>query len=608
MATRREAKPGPPRQARENMTTILIAIGSMVLYVVAYHTYGRYLSRRIFGIDPSRAPPAVECNDGVDFVPSHRDVVFGHHFTSIAGTGPIVGPAIAVIWGWLPALVWVLVGSIVMGAVHDFGSLMVSMRHRGRTIADVAGDIVNGRVRLLFMLVVLLGLWIVLAVFGLVIAGIFRAYPTSVWPSFLQIPIAVALGLYVRRGGSLLLGSLVAVALMYATIALASYWPAMHATLPEWITTHVSAAAVWTIVLLVYVFIASVLPVQTLLQPRDYINALQLVLAMGLLVVGVVVAHPPVVAYAVEVSPRGAPPMMPFLFITIACGAISGFHCLVASGCASRQLRSEGDAQYVGYGAMLTEGFLAVLVILACVAGFGMAGPADDIIGADGWRAYYQEWSGEKPITFNLVPVVNGSANMIEHVGIPGTNLMIPHAFALTMMGVFIASFAATTLDSATRLQRYVIAELGRVIGVRLLTNRFVGTTIAVTSAGALALSDAATNGWSEAGRGGLVLWPLFGATNQLLGGLALLVVTVWLIRTKKPAWVTAVPMVFMLVMTGWAIVSLIDKFAEQSGKRLLIAIAGVIFVFQVWIVIEAAAMLARRVMSPPVSGDDGRE
>ena len=600
------------------MPTIVIVLGSLVLYLVAYHTYGRYLARRIFKIDPDRTPPSVECNDGVDFVPSHRDLVFGHHFTSIAGTGPIVGPAIAVIWGWVPALIWVLVGSIVMGAVHDFGSLMVSMRHRGRTIADIAGDVVNVRVRLLFMIVVLMGLWIVLAIFGLVIANIFRAYPASVWPSFLQIPIAIGLGLYVRRGGSLLIGSIVAVAFMYATIAFAAGLPAWLAPgegqkastlaliaqggLPESLTSVISANAFWTLILLVYVFIASVLPVQTLLQPRDYINALQLVLAMGLLVVGVLVAHPPMAGYATNIAPRGAPPMMPFLFITIACGAISGFHCLVASGCASRQLRSESDAQYVGYGAMLTEGFLAVLVIISCVAGFAMAGPADDIVGAEAWRGYYSEWSGEKSLAFNLTPVVNGSANMIEHVGIPGTSLFVPHAFAMAMMGVFIASFAATTLDSATRLQRYVIAELGRAVRIPALTNRFVGTSLAVVTAGGLALSDVFTrntttgelNGLANAGRGGLMLWPLFGATNQLLGGLALLVITVWLIKRRTPAWVTAIPMVFMLVMTGWAIFALIVSFAEQDNKRLLLVVAVAIFALQVWIVIEAASMMLR--------------
>jgi carbon starvation protein len=596
------------------MVTAAIALGSMVLYVAAYHTYGRYLARRVFRVDASRVAPSVEREDGVDFVPSHRDVVFGHHFTSIAGTGPIVGPAIAVIWGWVPALVWVLVGSIAMGAVHDFGALVISMRHRGRTIADLAGGVVSPRVRVLFMVVVVVGLWIVLAVFGLVIANIFRSFPQSVWPSFLQIPIAVGLGVYVRRGGSLRAGSAAAVVLMYATITAAA-WAAsrpeggvwaqvLRGELTSGLTAVISPSAFWTLVLLAYVFIASVLPVQTLLQPRDYINALQLLLAMGLLVVGVLAAHPPLAGYAVNTAPKGAPPMMPFLFITVACGAISGFHCLVASGCSSRQLRSESDAQYVGYGAMLAEGFLAVLVILACSAGFGMTGPGGTTVGAEGWRAYYAEW--KEGLSFTLNPVVLGAGNMIERVGIPGTVLYIPHSFAVAMMGVFIASFAATTLDTAARLQRYVISELGVSAGIRALGNRYVATGVAVSSAGALALWDVTTKGWSGGGSGGLLLWPIFGATNQLLGGLALLVVTVWLVRTRRPAWVTAVPMAFMLLMTGWAVSSLIGKFSSSPGQELLTVVACLMLGLESWIVVEAANLVFRgrvAVEAEPTSG-----
>jgi carbon starvation protein len=583
------------------MLTIAIALGSLVLYLVAYHTYGRWLARRVFRIDSSRTPPSIEREDGVDFVPSHRWMVFGHHFTSIAGTGPIVGPAIAVIWGWVPALVWVLVGSIVMGAVHDFGSLMVAMRHRGRTIGDLAGDVVNARVRILFMLVILVAVWIVIAIFGLVIANIFKLYPQAVWPTFLQIPIAVGLGVWVRRGGSLAAGSLVAVALMYGTIWVASTYPAWQFVLPESVTSVVSPGIVWTLVLLVYVFVASVLPVQWLLQPRDYINALQLILAMGLLLLALLLAAPPVVGAAYVPRPLGAPPMIPFLFITIACGAISGFHCLVSSGCSARQLRSEGDAQYVGFGSMLTEGFLAVLVILACVAGFGLipgaygdaAAPAA-VAGGRMWQSYYGEW--REGLSFALTPVVKGSANMMEE------GVGVPHAFAIGIMGVFIASFAATTLDSATRLQRYVIAELASTppLRVELLKNRYVATALAVVSAGLLALSDVVEKGWAAGGTGGMTLWPVFGATNQLLGGLALLVVTVWLVKLRRAWWVTAAPMIFMLAVTGWAIVELMHKFSggpdsESPGQPHLLAIAAAMLGLELWIVAEAGLLVWRR-------------
>ncbi|MCL4742442.1 MAG: carbon starvation protein A [Phycisphaerales bacterium] len=590
------------------MATVIIAAGAFVLYLVAYHTYGRYLARRIFRVEPERTAPSVEVNDGIDFVPSHRDLVFGHHFTSIAGTGPIVGPAIAVVWGWVPALVWVLVGSIAMGAVHDFGSLIVSMRNRGRTIADLAGSVVNARVRLLFLLVVVVGLWIVLAVFGLVIATVFKLYPSSVAPVWLQIPIAVGLGVWVRRGGNLILGTLIAVGLMYGTIAWSASipWATVEnpegvALLPSWLTAVISPVAVWTLALLVYVFIASVLPVQTLLQPRDFINSWQLLIAMGLLGVGLAASRPEIVADAVNFTPAPAtegakvPSFLPFLFVTIACGAISGFHCLVASGCSSRQLRSEADAQYVGYGAMLTEGFLAVLVILACVAGIGL-GTTGGLTGREAWLHHYATWGGDKGLGANLAPFVVGSANMIETIG-------ISHALAVAIMGVFVASFAATTLDSACRLQRYVLMELfggGPATGaaslrVPVLSNRWGATALAVLSAGLLALSDVPTRGWEGAGMGGLVLWPVFGATNQLLGGLALLVVTVWLVRQRRPVWVTAVPMVFMLAMTGWAIAELIGVFyAAGTAKLHLLVVSVLMLGLEVWIVIEAVGVVGR--------------
>ena len=627
------------------MLTVLIALGSFVLYIVAYRTYGRYLARKVFRIDPERMAPSEELYDGVDFVPSRKELVFGHHFTSIAGTGPIVGPAVAVVWGWVPALIWVLVGSIVMGAVHDFGSLVISMRHRGRTVADLAGDVVNARVRLLFLLVVVMGLWIVLAVFGLVIAAVFSIFPSSVLPVMLQIPIAIGLGLWMKRGGSLLLGTVVAVGLMYASIAISANNAWAQITLPSAITDHLSAIGFWTLVLLGYVAVASVLPVQWLLQPRDYINSWQLLVAMGLLLLGLVVAHPPIVADAVNFKPEPdggvgwVPSFMPFLFVTIACGAISGFHCLVASGCSSRQLRSEGDAQYVGYGAMLTEGFLAVLVILACSAGVGL-GATDEFgasFGRNAWHGYYQSWTGDKGLGDKLAPFIQGAANMIAALG-------ISKELGVSIMGVFVASFAATTMDSACRLQRYVIAELftgnrtitsgevcracgydvsglgdddpcpecngaerntvRRAHGLRgFMANRFVATGLAVVTALVLALSDAIASNeggkpfWEmfrHAGKGGLILWPVFGATNQLLGGLALLVLTVWLVRTRRPAWVTAAPMVFMLAMTGWAIAELIGHFARDGGNTLLLGVGVVMLAMEVWIVVEAAVFVAR--------------
>jgi carbon starvation protein len=382
------------------MDTILIAALSFVGFFVAYHTYGRFLARKIFSLDPNAVVPSEQLNDGVDYVPTRRSVVFGHHFTSIAGTGPIVGPAIAVFWGWLPALLWVLIGSVFIGAVHDFGSLVVSLRSRGQTIGDVAGRMISRRARVLFLLILFFALMVVLAVFGLVIAQIFSIYPESVLSVWVAMPLAVVIGLFIhRRGANLLLPSLAALAILYGAVYVGVYyWPVTFESLPllagpaaGFFEGLRSTVVLWTVLLLIYCFIASVLPVWLLLQPRDYINSHQLLVALFLLLAGLAIAHPPLVAPAIHGNVPGAPPIFPFLFITIACGAVSGFHCLVSSGTSSKQLKNEMDAQYVGYGAMLLEGALAVIVILACCAGIGMGIVRDGetITGTAAYSAYY---------------------------------------------------------------------------------------------------------------------------------------------------------------------------------------------------------------------------
>ena len=472
------------------MSTLLIALGTFAAYLIAYHTYGRWLGRRIFRLDPQAVTPSVEVNDGRDYVPTDREVIFGHHFTSIAGTGPIVGPAIAVFWGWLPALIWVLVGSVFIGAVHDFGSLVVSLRSRGQTLGEVAGRMINPRARMLFMGVLLIILMVVIGIFGLVIAVIFARYPISVFPVWVEIPLAVAIGLWVyKRKGHLLVPSLIALAIMYLTIYIGAYhlpidltsWgiaPNGAAAVAAGQSPLANAVVIWTLLLLVYCYVASVLPVWTLLQPRDFINSHELILALGLLFVGLMVAPfmgegLAFVAPAINPSPPAdAPPILPFLFITIACGAVSGFHCLVSSGTTSKQLRCESDAHRVGYGAMLLEGGLAVVVILACTAGIGkgvydydlanhryVAAVSDTgvtLTGSEAWGRYYGAgtWAS-MTLPKKIGGFIEGGANMMTAVGVPVT-------MGIGIMAVLVASFAATTLDTATRLQRYVITELPR--------------------------------------------------------------------------------------------------------------------------------------------------
>jgi len=585
------------------MNTLIVAALSAVGFIVAYNTYGRYLGRKIFGLDPDAVVPSRELEDGIDYVPTRREVIFGHHFTSIAGTGPIVGPAIAVFWGWLPALIWVLVGSIFIGAVHDFGALVVSMRSRGQTIGDTAARMISPRARALFLAILFFALMIVIGIFGLVIAVIFALYPQTVLSVWIEIPIAIAIGFWIyKRGGSLFWSAIAALALLYGAVWIGTYYlplplgdlPLFAAEGATFIQGLGSAVVVWTGILLVYCFIASILPVWTLLQPRDYINSHQLFVALALLAVGLLVAHPNFVAPAFNSNaPADAPPIFPFLFITIACGAVSGFHSLVSSGTSSKQIRKETDAQFVGYGSMLLEGALAVLVIIACCAGVGMGVMKDgvSITGEAAWLQYYGgNWKamslGQKVGAF-----IDGSANIIAALG-------IPLKLAIGIVAVMVASFAATTLDTATRLQRYVIQELGAATGARPLRNKYIATLIAVLTGGALALLP----GPKGPGSGGLIIWPLFGAVNQLLAGMAFVVIGFYLVRHSKPLGFLVIPAALMVGLPAWAMIHQIVKVWRVENQLLFYFGIGV-EILQVWMIVEAAIMWrkARGVLPAPL-------
>lgn len=706
------------------MATLLIALGAGVAFLVAYHTYGRWLGRKVFNLAADTVCPSARLRDDQDYIPTSKAIVFGHHFTSIAGTGPIVGPAIAVMWGWLPALLWVVLGSIFIGAVHDFGSLVISLRNNGQTVGDIAGRVLNKRVRLLFLFVLFLALTIVLAIFGLVIAAVFKQYPAAIFPCLIQIPIAVSIGVYLhRRGKNLLIPSLLALGIMYLTVIYGDNG-FLHT-----INAYLASLSIitWVVILLLYSYVASVLPVWSLLQPRDYINSLQLLTALGLIVLGLVVAAfiggaPPVegadrqpleiVAPMWNPSPEGAPLIYPFLFITIACGAISGFHCLVSSGTSSKQLKKETDAQFIGYGSMVTEGFLATLVILCCVAGLGLGiggqaleftffnpntgesytgshqvltmtqnqwteiAPEDfpkdqvhalDLEGLDGtvdpthifvgsfaWATQYSSWKSAGGLKNTVGTFVEGSANLLKTIGIPAS-------IAVALMGVLVASFAGTTLDTACRLQRYVVQELAGTFAprrrrggksapykaaddigglggagdgdagekhevlkppmasaalygspwnpLRWLTNKHGATIFAIAVAALMAATPTPGNPWSldNAGKGGLILWPMFGATNQLLGGLAFLVITFWLWRRRKPIWFVVLPLVFMLVMPAWAMLhqlfvqgvgmetSWLAAGPDSGGKNwMLLVIAGVTLLLEAWMIVEAVLLFPK--------------
>jgi len=561
------------------MDTLLLMLICGGGYLVAYYTYGRFLAKKIFKLNKNALVPSVELQDGIDYVPARKGIIFGHHYTSIAGTGPIVGPAIGIIWGWLPAILWVFLGCILMGAVHDFGALVVSMRNQGKSISEVAAKYINVRVRFIFFAIVFLSLLIVIAIFGVVIAAVFTTFPSSVVPVWLQIPIAVALGFAVyKRGASVPVATAIAVVGMYLCIAVGSWLPCELGT-----AFGIPATGLWVIILLIYAWVASTLPVTTLLQPRDYINAWQLFIAMALLVGGTVVASLtgklPLVAPAINPSlPTNTPPIWPFMFVIIACGAISGFHSLVASGTTAKQVAKEPDCQFVGYGSMLLESLLAVLVIICVAAGVAMAVKLDNetiLTGQAAWQHYYSTWIGAKGLSDKIAPVVIGAANIMGTLGLPET-------VGITLMGVFIASFAGTTLDTSVRIQRYVISELATDLRIPFLANRWAATTFAVLTAAGLAFATGAD------GTGAMKLWPLFGTSNQLLAALALLVVTLYLKRKGGCKFiVTAVPCLIMLVITNWAMVKNETIFLADKNW-LLVTIGAGIFALALWMTVEA--------------------
>ena len=559
------------------MNSLYLAFGIAVLFLIAYHTYGKFLARKIFKLNPDAVCPSKELQDNIDFVPTQKSILFGHHFTSIAGTGPIVGPAIAIIWGWVPAVIWVIFGSIFMGAVHDFGSMVVSLRNQGRSIGDIASDVINKRVRTLFLIIIFFELWIVVAIFGVVIAVVFNMFPQAVIPVWLEIPIALWLGhMIYKKGFPHLPLSIVAVIMMYITVLIGTYVPIKMPAL-----FGLDPLALWVIILLIYAYIASTLPVQTLLQPRDYINSHQLFVAFTLLGLGVLFAHPVMVAPATNFSPEGAPPIWPMIFVIMACGAISGFHSLVSSGTSSKQCDAESSSLAIGYGGMLMEAMLAIFVIIACGAGLalGMTKDGQTFTGLAAFSQHYASWGAAAGLGSKISAFVVGSANMIERIG-------IPHQITITIMGVFVVSFAATTLDTATRLQRYIVSELSIVCRVPTLGKRHPATLIAVITAFFLAF-------YNGSGKGALTLWPLFGSVNQLLAGLALLVVTAYLAHNKTPLRYTMIPMLFMLLMTGWAMIINMGTFYLESNW-LLFSIGFVVFVLEIWMVTESVLVLQR--------------
>ncbi len=546
----------------------LIGIG---LFLLAYRFYGHFIANKLFQLEAedrhNNPTPAVAYKDGVDYVPTSKNILIGHHFSSIAGAAPIVGPAVAAIWGWLPALLWITIGVIFVGACHDFGALILSMQYRGNSMAYVAGELLGKRVRNLFLIVIFFLIWMVIAVFALVIANLFMSFPSAVIPVNFEIIVAVLMGLLINKGGkSLKIPSLLAQLTLFVMIYLGTKYPISLTPI-----FGDNALMAWMLFLLIYSFIASVLPVWILLQPRDYINGHQLVVGLFLMITGLFIVQPEVVAPMFNPNPEGAPPIFPFLFITIACGAVSGFHGLVSGGTTSKQVKNWQEAKPVAYGSMLGEGLLALLATLAVTAGFKTK---------LAWHTHYASWNAANGLSAKISAFVTGSSRFIAGWG-------IPEEVGQTLMAVLIISFAATSLDTACRIQRYIIGEVGDAVGVPALKNRFLASFIAVASAFALMIS-------SDGGKGGLKIWPLFGATNQMLAALTLILISLYLIKKKRNAWPFIIPTIFISIITTGGLVLNITRFL--SAQNIFLATLAIfLFLTQCWILVESFLILKNK-------------
>ena len=519
-----------------NLLTILLV--AIALFAIALKTYGGYLARLV-GLDNKKKTPAHTMTDGFDYVPAKMPVLMGHHFASIAGGGPILGPIQASVFGWLPCFLWIVLGSIFIGGVHDFMSLISSVRHEGKTMGEVIGKNVGKSAKILFLIFVWLALVLVVAVFSILVANTFAANPAVATASVLFLVIAIGMGyaLY-RKGTSLGLVTVIGVILLFLSI-----WIGLRAP-------FALGARTWIYLLMVYIFFASALPVWTLLQPRDYLSSFLLYTALGGAVIGILIGRPALQLPAFTAFKQPVCYLFPMLFVIIACGAISGFHSLCASGTTSKQLDKESDAQVIGYGAMLLEGVLAT-VALGTAAMLTKAGLADGLA----------NWGGPVGV------FAHGMGNFLANLG-------IKEQVGIAFGALTVSAFLLTSLDTACRLGRYALEEL-TAEWAPALSNRYVATIITVIAGGALALSGT----WSA-------IWPIFGASNQLLAGLALLGATAWLAHLGKKYIVTFYPMIFMIIVTVVALLTMVfQNFAK--GNYLLGGMSLVLLILAGFVINE---------------------
>lgn len=536
------------------MNSLLLLLLTIVIFLVAYVTYGGYVAKK-YGIDPSRKTPAHRLRDDIDYCPANSKVLLGHHFSSIAGAGPITGPIQAAVFGWIPVFLWIVIGSVFIGGVHDFGSLVASVRHDGKTIGEIIKVNIGDRGKKLFNIFGFVTIVLVVAAFADICASTFAYDPAAPeklmgaqagTASMLFIILAVIFGTLVyRRGAKLSIASVIGVAALLFCIYIGYQFPVLK-----------FSKLAWQIILLVYIYFASTLPVWLLLQPRDYLCSFLLYGIILAAVVGIIITHPTLQIAGYTGFTVNGQTLFPFLFVTVACGAISGFHSLVSSSTTSKQLDKEApDSKFIGYGAMLIEGVVAVIALIAV--------------------GYVSKASGTPAAIF-----ANGVANFMSSFGVPVD-------VGVVFVTLCFSAFALTSLDTATRIGRYILQELceGKDGKKNIVSsNAYVSTAITVLLSFGLILI-----GYQK-------IWPIFGSANQLLAALALLAITAWLAKSGKKAVFTIIPMIFMFIVTLSALGLLIKNYLFGATPNYLLGvIAVVLFVLAIVLIVEAYRTLRKK-------------
>ncbi|NMA54852.1 MAG: carbon starvation protein A [Firmicutes bacterium] len=536
------------------MSTTLMVLAGAILLFIGYVYYGKYVAEKVLVLNPDAKTPAETMYDGVDYVPTQAPVLLGHHFASIAGAGPITGPIAAAAFGWVPVFLWVVIGSIFVGGVHDFVALVASIRHDAKSIGEVVRAHIGEKGQFFFLCFSYLTLVLVVAVFTILVVGTFVSVPAVATTSLLFIVLAIAFGLAITRYKVPLgIATVIGVILLFLCVWLGVQFPI------------VASGTFWTYFCLVYIFIASIVPVWILLQPRDYLNSFLLYASLLGALVGIIIGGP-ALKFPAFISFNAAGPLFPMLFVTVACGAISGFHSLVSSGTTAKQLANEKDARLIGYGAMLIEGLLA-LVALATVA----------YLSQEGYATALAELGGPTGV------FAAGVGHFMSFFG-------IPVAFGTTFGALAVNAFCLTSLDTATRLGRYAWEEFFST-RVPALADRYIGTAATVVLAGALALSG----NWAA-------IWPIFGSANQLLAALTLLTASVWLTSLNRDRRPTMYPMFFMFAATLTALVFLIRD--NLATGNMVLGIPGILlFVLAIFLVVEANKVLTKMKEEKPSIG-----